>query len=70
MHGDVNETFFVGEVDEASRLLVNTTRECLEQAIAIGINLSLIVYHDYDRGSNEEGIINYQLVISKTGNDV
>ncbi|KAL2610141.1 hypothetical protein R1flu_028714 [Riccia fluitans] len=34
-HGDLNETYFVGEVDEASRQLVKTTYECLEKAIAI-----------------------------------
>lgn len=34
--GDLNETFFVGNVDEASRQLVNCTYECLEKAISIG----------------------------------
>ncbi|TRY60508.1 hypothetical protein DNTS_001479 [Danionella cerebrum] len=32
-HGDLNETFFVGEVDEGSKRLVQTTYECLMQAI-------------------------------------
>ncbi|XP_051822658.1 methionine aminopeptidase 1-like [Antechinus flavipes] len=32
-HGDLNETFFVGEVDESARKLVQTTYECLMQAI-------------------------------------
>eukprot|EP01103_Thecamoeba_quadrilineata_P015953 TRINITY_DN5195_c0_g2_i2.p1 TRINITY_DN5195_c0_g2~~TRINITY_DN5195_c0_g2_i2.p1 ORF type:complete len:358 (-),score=58.00 TRINITY_DN5195_c0_g2_i2:118-1170(-) len=32
-HSDLNETFFVGNVDEASKHLVNTTRECLQKAI-------------------------------------
>ncbi|KAF0881366.1 methionine aminopeptidase 1 isoform X1 [Hyaena hyaena] len=32
-HGDLNETFFVGEVDEGARKLVQTTYECLMQAI-------------------------------------
>ncbi len=32
-HGDLNETFFVGEVDEESKKLVQTTYECLMQAI-------------------------------------
>eukprot|EP00053_Salpingoeca_punica_P006845 m.63883 g.63883 ORF g.63883 m.63883 type:complete len:384 (+) comp13885_c0_seq1:51-1202(+) len=33
-HADLNETYFVGDVDEESRKLVKTTYECLEQAIA------------------------------------
>uniref|UniRef100_A0A8C9TZN6 Methionine aminopeptidase n=1 Tax=Scleropages formosus TaxID=113540 RepID=A0A8C9TZN6_SCLFO len=32
-HGDLNETFFVGEVDEGAKKLVQTTFECLMQAI-------------------------------------
>lgn len=35
-HGDLNETFFVGEVDDASKTLVRVTHECLMQAIDIG----------------------------------
>ncbi|KAI3444708.1 hypothetical protein Pfo_001373 [Paulownia fortunei] len=35
VHGDLNETFFVGNVDEASQRLVQCTYECLEKAIAI-----------------------------------
>ena len=34
VHGDTNATFLVGEVDEASRRLVDVTRECLELGIA------------------------------------
>ncbi|CAH1448070.1 unnamed protein product [Lactuca virosa] len=33
--GDLNETYFVGNVDEASLQLVKCTYECLEKAIAI-----------------------------------
>jgi methionyl aminopeptidase len=33
VHGDTNATYFVGEVDEESRLLVERTRESLERAI-------------------------------------
>ncbi|KAF5953034.1 hypothetical protein HYC85_010978 [Camellia sinensis] len=40
VHGDLNETFFVGNVDEASRQLVQCTYECLEKAIAIVWNFS------------------------------
>lgn len=35
VHGDLNETYFIGNVDEASKKLVNTTRESLEKAIEI-----------------------------------
>ncbi|KAG0163013.1 Methionine aminopeptidase 1 [Apophysomyces sp. BC1034] len=34
-HGDANGTYFVGNVDAIGQKLVNTTRECLEKAIAI-----------------------------------
>ncbi len=34
-HADLNETYFVGKVDQASETLVRTTYECLEKAIAI-----------------------------------
>lgn len=34
--GDLNDTYFVGNVDEASKQLVRCTYECLEKAIAIG----------------------------------
>ncbi|XP_020619380.1 methionine aminopeptidase 1-like [Orbicella faveolata] len=33
-HGDLNETYFVGEVDEESKQLVKVTYECINQAIA------------------------------------
>lgn len=35
-HGDMNETFFVGNVDEKSKKLVKVTHECLMKAIEIG----------------------------------
>ncbi|KAA3462164.1 Methionine aminopeptidase 1A-like protein [Gossypium australe] len=35
VHGDLNETYFVGNVDEASRKLVQCTYECLDKAISI-----------------------------------
>ena len=34
VHGDCSVTFFVGDVDEASRRLVRITRECMEIGIA------------------------------------
>lgn len=36
-HGDLNETFFVGEVEEGVKRLVQTTYECLMQAIDAGL---------------------------------
>lgn len=35
-HGDLNETFYIGEVEEGARKLVQTTYECLMQAIDEG----------------------------------
>ncbi|KAF6163980.1 hypothetical protein GIB67_033915 [Kingdonia uniflora] len=37
VHGDLNETYFVGKVDEASQQLVKCTYECLEKAISIEV---------------------------------
>ncbi|KAJ8520430.1 hypothetical protein ONZ45_g2783 [Pleurotus djamor] len=34
-HGDLNETYAVGKIDEASRKLLRVTRECLDDAIAL-----------------------------------
>ncbi|KAJ1532678.1 hypothetical protein HK096_006311, partial [Nowakowskiella sp. JEL0078] len=41
-HGDLNETYLVGNVDEKGRKLVETTRNCLDQAIAMGIDANII----------------------------
>ena len=35
-HGDLNETFFVGNVDEKSKKLVRASWECLDLAIKEG----------------------------------
>jgi methionyl aminopeptidase len=35
VHGDTNAMFLVGDVDEASRRLVDVTRQCLDRAIAV-----------------------------------
>eukprot|EP01104_Vermistella_antarctica_P009028 TRINITY_DN2307_c0_g1_i3.p1 TRINITY_DN2307_c0_g1~~TRINITY_DN2307_c0_g1_i3.p1 ORF type:complete len:273 (+),score=39.47 TRINITY_DN2307_c0_g1_i3:192-1010(+) len=35
-HGDLNETYFVGEVSEEKKKLVRTAKECLDKAIAKG----------------------------------
>lgn len=36
-HGDLNETFFVGNVDEKAKTLVRVTHECLDKAIQAGL---------------------------------
>ncbi len=38
-HGDLNETFFVGEVDEGAKKLVRVAYECLMKGIALGKSL-------------------------------
>ncbi|ORX91689.1 methionine aminopeptidase [Basidiobolus meristosporus CBS 931.73] len=43
-HGDLNETYFVGNVDEKSKKLAKVTMECLEKAIALAKPYTL--YHD------------------------
>ena len=35
-HSDLNETFFVGNVDDDSRKLVQMAYECMMKGIAIG----------------------------------
>ena len=35
-HGDLNETMFVGRVDDGSRKLVQTAYECMMKGIEIG----------------------------------
>ena len=35
-HGDLNETLFVGNVDEGSRNLVRTAYECMMKGIEVG----------------------------------
>lgn len=47
-HGDLNETFLVGEVSPDAKKLVQNTWECLQKSIEMGItlfgNLSAIEY--------------------------
>ncbi|KAI8908965.1 peptidase M24, structural domain-containing protein [Gorgonomyces haynaldii] len=38
-HADLNETICVGNVDDNARRLVKTTRECLDEAIKLGIDV-------------------------------
>ena len=35
VHGDLSETYCVGNVDDESRNLVRVTRQCLDDAIAL-----------------------------------
>lgn len=44
-HGDLNETFLVGDkVSEENQKLVTVTYECLQKAIEIGNLLFIIVF--------------------------
>lgn len=56
-HGDLNETYFVGEVDEESKQLVKVTYECINQAISAGtltdLDSSIIVSHQLLKKENE-----------------
>jgi len=57
-HGDLNETFYIGEVDEEAKKLVQTTYECLMQSIDSGRNtISFILLYFY--GWTSQGIIGY-----------
>lgn len=49
-HGDLNETFFVGDVDEEAKKLVQTTYECLMQAIDSGRNALRCSLYNYHHG--------------------
>ena len=40
-HGDVNETYLIGNVDESGKKLVQVTRECLEKAIVMGKRIKM-----------------------------
>uniref|UniRef100_A0A8C2ZC03 Methionyl aminopeptidase 1 n=1 Tax=Cyclopterus lumpus TaxID=8103 RepID=A0A8C2ZC03_CYCLU len=42
-HGDLNETFYIGEVDEEAKKLVQTTYECLMQSIDSGRNTTSFI---------------------------
>ena len=35
MHGDLSETYLVGEVDKEGKELVEVTKQCLNEAISI-----------------------------------
>lgn len=42
-HGDLNETFFIGNVSKTAEKLVNVTWECLEKAINAGKIIILLI---------------------------
>jgi methionyl aminopeptidase len=44
-HADLNETYLVGNVDEAGRKLVDSARECLAKAIETGRGSCLLWMH-------------------------
>ena len=41
-HSDLNETMFVGKVDERSRKLVQTAYECMMAGIRMGTSLDIL----------------------------
>jgi hypothetical protein len=65
----LNETYFVGNVDEASKQLVRCTYECLEKAIAIGAlfnNLNLFYSLTLERKQKEFLLFAVPYTSSKT----
>lgn len=42
-HGDLNETFLIGEVNDTAKKLVHTTWECLQRAIEAGNYFGCII---------------------------
>ena len=57
-HGDLNETFFVGEVNEDSKQLVKVTYECINQAISSG-NLIYVCDTGFSRCSIQRSIFRF-----------
>jgi len=51
-HGDLNETFFVGEVDEGAQKLVRVAYECLMKGISIGKGSPMDKYINIGKGSS------------------
>ena len=47
-HGDLNETLFVGNVDEKYKKLVRVSYECLDLAIKEGKNSKIIFVYLFD----------------------
>ena len=54
-HGDLNETYFVGEVSAEARDLVTVTWECLQKAMDIGESTTLRRTNRIGIGSGRTG---------------
>lgn len=68
-HGDCSKTFLIGDVDEQGRKLIETTQQCLDEAIAIckpGVKFCAIGNHIEYR-ANKMG---YNVVPSLVGHGI
>lgn len=43
-HGDLNETFLIGDVGETAKSLTTVTWQCLQKAIEIGMDVKYRCY--------------------------
>ncbi len=69
VHGDTNATYLVGQVDEASRRLVDVTRECLDRGIAAVVPGR--PFSDIGRAIEEHATANrYQVVRAFVGHGI
>jgi methionyl aminopeptidase len=69
VHGDTNATYLVGQVDEASRRLVDVTRECLDKGIAAVVPGR--PFSDIGRAIEEHATANgYQVVRAFVGHGI
>lgn len=63
-HGDLNETFLLGNVSKTAEKLVNVTWECLEKAIQAGMILMLMLFvKQLNMGPQTLELSNYFLYI-------
>ena len=69
VHGDTNATYLVGQVDEASKRLVDVTRECLDRGIAAVVPGR--PFSDIGRAIEEHATANrYQVVRAFVGHGI
>ncbi len=69
VHGDTNATYFVGQVDDASKRLVDVTRECLDRGIAAVVPGR--PFSDIGRAIEEHATANrYQVVRAFVGHGI
>jgi methionyl aminopeptidase len=69
VHGDTNATYLVGEVDDASKRLVDVTRECLDRGIAAVVPGR--PFSDIGRAIEEHATANrYQVVRAFVGHGI